>query len=101
MSSASSRIERKREVDRKAQRAIRERTKNRIAQLEQEVEYYKRLSEEGRTGLLKELGQLREENRCLRQKLDAIKSIVSVDEGPGQSDNTTVTTSTLSGLQGG
>lgn len=83
---SGSRIERKRAVDRKAQQAVRERTKNRIAQLEQEVEYYKRLSQEDGSGVLQEVYQLREDNARLRRQLNAIKSILSPDEDqPGKS----------------
>ncbi|THC95593.1 hypothetical protein EYZ11_004908 [Aspergillus tanneri] len=79
---SGSRIERKRAIDRKAQQAVRERTKSRFAQLEQELEYYKQLNQKDNAGVYEELCQLREENKLLRQKLEAVKSIVSTDEAP-------------------
>ncbi|KAE8372224.1 hypothetical protein BDV26DRAFT_274560 [Aspergillus bertholletiae] len=72
-------IERKRATDRKAQQARRERTRNKIAELEQELEYYKKLSQEGNTGIQQECVRLRQENKHLRQRLGAINAIMAID----------------------
>jgi hypothetical protein len=77
--SANSRIVKKRETDRLAQRANRERTKQRIALLEEEVDRLKSSNQNAAMlDLMKVVEEQRKENEELQCSLEKIRSIVGM-----------------------
>lgn len=71
------RRERKRAIDREAQRSLREKTKTHIAELERTIEILRNQDRNGATaGLLSEIEGLRAENERLRDVIDCVKSVV-------------------------
>jgi hypothetical protein len=75
-------IEQKRSVDRKAQRAFRQRTKDYISELEQKVAELKESSAEQIVQLQQELHTLREHNDTLVRRLESIAALVSATASP-------------------
>ncbi|KAL5329682.1 hypothetical protein ACEPPN_003197 [Leptodophora sp. 'Broadleaf-Isolate-01'] len=76
-------VRKKRENDREAQRAFRERTKNRIQILEDELSELRSERELHGAGSIQELKALRDENAALRDQIRRISEIVS----PGASSS--------------
>ncbi|KAF2802915.1 uncharacterized protein BDZ99DRAFT_548152 [Mytilinidion resinicola] len=71
------RRERKRAIDREAQRSLREKTKSHIADLERTIQILRDQDRNGATAsLLGEIEQLRQENERLRDVIDGVKSVV-------------------------
>ncbi|OCL08568.1 hypothetical protein AOQ84DRAFT_406547 [Glonium stellatum] len=71
------RRERKRAIDREAQRSLREKTKTHIAELEKTIQILRDQDRNGATAsLLGEIEQLRQENERLRDVIDSVKSVV-------------------------
>jgi hypothetical protein len=71
------RRERKRAIDREAQRSLRGKTKTHIAELERTIEILKNQDRNGATAsLLSEIESLRAENERLRDVIDGVKSVV-------------------------
>lgn len=66
----------KRDLDRKAQRALRQRTKSRIQDLEADLVQLKASSSEQDCKAQEEIRLLREENLCLKSRLQDISSFV-------------------------
>ena len=80
-----SRAERKRELDRLAQRATRERTRNRIADLEQRLASLESSDKEGElAALTKIIGNLRNENS--RYQCALVKMRLAINEALADSD---------------
>ncbi|KAF1913489.1 hypothetical protein BDU57DRAFT_589156 [Ampelomyces quisqualis] len=77
------RRDRKRAIDREAQRSLREKTKTHIAELERTIQI---LRDQDRTGatssLLSEIAVLRAENERLRDVIDSVKSVIGCDPFP-------------------
>ncbi|KNG45834.1 hypothetical protein TW65_07412 [Stemphylium lycopersici] len=74
------RRERKRAIDREAQRSLREKTKTHIAELERTIDILRTQDGNGVTAsLLSEIEGLRAENERLRDVIDSVKSVVSND----------------------
>lgn len=74
------RRERKRAIDREAQRSLREKTKTHIAELERTIDILRRQDRNGATAsLLSEIEGLRAENERLRDVIDSVKSVVGND----------------------
>lgn len=74
------RRERKRAIDREAQRSLREKTKAHIAELERTIQILRDQDRNGATAsLLSEIEVLRTENDRLRDIIDSVKSVVGVD----------------------
>ncbi len=72
--------ERKRALDRKAQRASREKTKSHIAHLERMVQILsQRSGNEATTELLEEISTLHDEVDRLKKTIDSIRGILGVD----------------------
>lgn len=71
------RKERKRAIDREAQRSLREKTKTHIAELERTIEILRDQDRNGATAsLLTEIEGLRAENERLRDVIDAVRSVI-------------------------
>src|SRR3954471_17126808 len=74
------RRERKRAIDREAQRSLREKTKTHIAELERTIEILRDQDRNGATAsLLSEIEVLRAENERLREVIESVKSVVGSD----------------------
>lgn len=74
------RRERKRAIDREAQRSLREKTKTHIADLERTIQILRDQDRNGATAsLLSEMDELRAENDRLRDVIDSVKSLVGGD----------------------
>lgn len=74
------RKERKRAIDREAQRSLREKTKTHIAELERTIEILRNQDRNGATAsLLTEIGGLRAENERLRDVIDAVRNVIGGD----------------------
>ena len=74
------RRERKRAIDREAQRSLREKTKTHIAELERTIQILRDQDRNGATAsLLSEIDALRAENSRLRDVIDGVKSVVGAD----------------------
>ncbi|KAF2205082.1 hypothetical protein GQ43DRAFT_66519 [Delitschia confertaspora ATCC 74209] len=85
------RRERKRAIDREAQRSLREKTKTHIAELERTIEILRDQDREGTTkSLLGEIEGLRQENDRLREIIENVKSIVGLGIGVKAQATTTV-----------
>lgn len=69
---SASQIQHKRDLDRKAQRALRQRTKIRIQELENDLSRFKESVSEREKAMIEENRQLREENRHLKVSLQKI-----------------------------
>ncbi|KAF9735342.1 hypothetical protein PMIN06_010895 [Paraphaeosphaeria minitans] len=71
------RRERKRAIDREAQRSLREKTKTHIAELERTIEILRNQDRNGATAsLLNEIEGLRAENERLRDVIDGVRSVI-------------------------
>lgn len=71
------RRERKRAIDREAQRSLREKTKAHIAELEKTIQILRDQNRKGATAsLLGEIKQLQQENKSLRDVIDGVKGVV-------------------------
>ncbi|KAF2192553.1 hypothetical protein K469DRAFT_554014 [Zopfia rhizophila CBS 207.26] len=71
------RRERKRAIDREAQRSLREKTKTHIAELERTIQILRDQDRNGATAsLLSEINGLRAENERLRDVIDSVRSVV-------------------------
>jgi hypothetical protein len=76
------RRDRKRAIDREAQRSLREKTKTRIAELERTITLLRdQDGNEATASLLSEMDSLRAENERLRHVIDSVKSVVGLDFG--------------------
>jgi hypothetical protein len=74
------RRERKRAIDREAQRSLREKTKTHIAELERTIQILRDQDRNGATSsLLTEIDVLRSENERLRDVIDSVKSVIGCD----------------------
>ncbi|EAT91791.1 hypothetical protein SNOG_00296 [Parastagonospora nodorum SN15] len=74
------RRERKRAIDREAQRSLREKTKTHIAELERTIQILRDQDRHGTTSsLLSEIDVLRAENERLREVIDNVKSVIGCD----------------------
>jgi hypothetical protein len=77
------RRERKRAIDREAQRSLREKTKTHIAELERTIQILRDQDRNGATAsLLSEIEGLRAENERLRDIIDGVKSVVGSELFP-------------------
>jgi hypothetical protein len=77
------RRERKRAIDREAQRSLREKTKTHIAELERTIQILRNQDGNGSTAsLLSEIDSLRQENERLRDVIDSVKSVVGSEIFP-------------------
>lgn len=77
------RRERKRAIDREAQRSLREKTKTHIAELERTIHILRDQDRNGATAnLLSEIDSLRAENERLRDTIDNVKSLLGNDIAP-------------------
>ena len=77
------RRERKRAIDREAQRSLREKTKTHIAELERTIQILRDQDQNGATAsLLSEIDVLRAENERLRDVIDSVKSVIGCDLFP-------------------
>jgi len=77
------RRERKRAIDREAQRSLREKTKTHIAELERTIQILRDQDRNGATAsLLSEIDGLRAENERLRDVIDSVKSVVGSEIFP-------------------
>ncbi|KAH6619960.1 hypothetical protein C7974DRAFT_316333 [Boeremia exigua] len=77
------RRERKRAIDREAQRSLREKTKTHIAELERTIQILRDQDRNGATAnLLSEIDGLRAENERLRDIIDSVKSALGSDGAP-------------------
>lgn len=77
------RRERKRAIDREAQRSLREKTKTHIAELERTIQILRDQDRNGATSsLLSEIDGLRAENERLREVIESVKSVVGCDIVP-------------------
>lgn len=91
------RRERKRAIDREAQRSLREKTKTHIAELERTIQILRDQDRNGATAsLLSEIEGLRAENERLRDVIDSVKSVVGSEIFPR-----TTPTSAVSAAGGG
>ncbi|KAG9187897.1 hypothetical protein G6011_05768 [Alternaria panax] len=76
------RRERKRAIDREAQRSLREKTKTHIAELERTIQILRDQDRNGTTAsLLAEIDGLRVENERLKDVIDSVKSVVGLNFG--------------------
>jgi hypothetical protein len=74
------RRERKRAIDREAQRSLREKTKTHIAELERTIQILRDQDRNGATAsLLSEIDVLRAENERLRDVIESVKSVLGCD----------------------
>ena len=93
------RRERKRAIDREAQRSLREKTKTHIAELERTIEILRDQDRNGATAsLLSEIESLRAENERLRDVIDSVRGMVGGDLVPR---NNASASSDHSGADGG
>lgn len=77
------RRERKRAIDREAQRSLREKTKTHIAELERTIQILRDQDRNGATAsLLSEIDVLRAENERLRDVIDSVKNVIGCDLAP-------------------
>ncbi|KAF2034502.1 hypothetical protein EK21DRAFT_97583 [Setomelanomma holmii] len=77
------RRERKRAIDREAQRSLREKTKTHIAELERTIQILRDQDRNGATAsLLSEIDVLRAENERLRDVIDSVKNVIGCDLVP-------------------
>lgn len=77
------RRERKRAIDREAQRSLREKTKTHIAELERTIQILRDQDRNGATAnLLSEIDSLRAENERLRDIIDNVKSVLGNEIAP-------------------
>ncbi|KAF9698912.1 hypothetical protein EKO04_002756 [Ascochyta lentis] len=77
------RRERKRAIDREAQRSLREKTKTHIAELERTIQILRDQDRNGATAnLLSEIDSLRAENERLRDIIDSVKNVLGNDIAP-------------------
>jgi len=77
------RRERKRAIDREAQRSLREKTKTHIAELERTIHILRDQDRNGATAnLLSEIESLRAENERLRGIIDNVKHVLGTDTAP-------------------
>jgi hypothetical protein len=77
------RRERKRAIDREAQRSLREKTKTHIAELERTIQILRDQDRNGATAnLLSEIDGLRAENERLRDIIDSVKSVLGNETAP-------------------
>lgn len=77
------RRERKRAIDREAQRSLREKTKTHIAELERTIQILRDQDRNGATAnLLSEIDSLRAENERLRDIIDSVKHVLGTDTAP-------------------
>jgi hypothetical protein len=82
------RRERKRAIDREAQRSLREKTKTHIAELERTIQILRDQDRNGATAsLLSEIDGLRAENERLRDVIDSVKSVVGTEILPRSNGN--------------
>ncbi|KAF2467256.1 uncharacterized protein BDR25DRAFT_376162 [Lindgomyces ingoldianus] len=82
------RRERKRAIDREAQRSLREKTKTHIAELERTIQILRDQDRNGATAsLLSEIDGLRAENERLRDVIDSVKSVVGGEIFPRGGQN--------------
>ncbi|KAF2751968.1 hypothetical protein M011DRAFT_522863 [Sporormia fimetaria CBS 119925] len=89
------RRERKRAIDREAQRSLREKTKTHIAELERTIQILRDQDQNGATAsLLSEIDALRAENERLRDVIDSVKSVVGCDIFTRSSNNASSSMST-------
>lgn len=83
------RRERKRAIDREAQRSLREKTKTHIAELERTIQILRDQDRNGATAnLLSEIDSLRAENERLRSIIDNVKSVLGNEVAPRTSTAT-------------
>ena len=83
------RRERKRAIDREAQRSLREKTKTHIAELERTIQILRDQDRNGATAsLLSEIEGLRAENERLRDVIDGVKSVVGSEYFPRKAQST-------------
>lgn len=83
------RRERKRAIDREAQRSLREKTKTHIAELERTIQILRDQDRNGATAnLLSEIDSLRAENERLRDIIDSVKSVLGNEVAPRTSTAT-------------
>ena len=83
------RRERKRAIDREAQRSLREKTKTHIAELERTIQILRDQDRNGATAnLLSEIESLRAENERLRNIIDSVKSVLGNDTTPRTNTST-------------
>jgi hypothetical protein len=74
------RRERKRAIDREAQRSLREKTKSHIAELERTIEVLRDQDQNGATSsLLSEIDVLRAENERLRDVIENVRSVIGCE----------------------
>lgn len=90
------RKERKRAIDREAQRSLREKTKTHIAELERTIEILRNQDRNGATAsLLTEIEGLRAENERLRDVIEAVRSVIGGEAfgrmGPASSNSADAT----------
>lgn len=77
------RRERKRAIDREAQRSLREKTKTHIAELERTIQILRDQDRSGATAdLLSEIDSLRAENERLQNTIDSVKSVLGNELTP-------------------
>lgn len=77
------RRERKRAIDREAQRSLREKTKTHIAELEWTIQILRDQDRNGATAnLLSEIDSLRAENERLRDIIDSVRNVLGNDVAP-------------------
>lgn len=82
------RRERKRAIDREAQRSLREKTKTHIAELERTIQILRDQDRNRATAsLLSEIDGLRAENERLRDVIDSVKSVVGTEILPRNNSN--------------
>jgi hypothetical protein len=75
------RRDRKRAIDREAQRSLREKTKTHIAELERTIQILRDQDTNGATAnLLREIEELRAENERLRDVIESVRSVVGGGE---------------------
>ncbi|KAK1909307.1 hypothetical protein P3342_011386 [Pyrenophora teres f. teres] len=92
------RRDRKRAIDREAQRSLREKTKAHIADLERTIEILRQQDSNGATAsLLSEIDQLRAENVRLKEIIDSVKTLVG---GPSPVASRTTTSANASNGHG-
>lgn len=88
------RRERKRAIDREAQRSLREKTKTHIAELERTIQILRDQDRNGATAnLLSEIEVLRAENERLRDIIESVKNVVGCDLFPRSAAPATHTSS--------
>jgi hypothetical protein len=94
------RRERKRAIDREAQRSLREKTKTHIAELERTIQILRDQDRNGATAnLLSEIDGLRAENERLRDVIDSVKSVIGCDLLPRNTAPTNTVPATDGGIE--